>query len=413
MAERYWIATTTGNWNTTSNWSTTSGGSGGASVPGNDDDAIFNGGELGDKIGNCNVNVALTGLRTVNSIVLVAPYSGTLNLSTFNVTIGSLIINAGTVTSSTGNPINIAALIVGSSGTYSIDRHVNASAGIMMLGTVSLGNNTFNINGGLSMLPQSASFGNSTFVLNALSSNIISNNSVDFYNIVINGTYTLDSDIVVTNNLIVDGSLTTTTNNTLDIQGNLQLGGTINGPGKVDISGGGGISLLNGDFSPKYLEIYGTHQHGTNSALVPGTYAAENTLIYWTDNNDVILFSPYSFGDYVFEGDFRIENTLSDLTAQSAVHQYDYPPNFIFYKDVIFAEGSGKSLPWERGNGTITLANGAGSHTINFLDKPVEQLIINGATKSFANDVNAVSLEIISGYVNFNEKTFTFIYLFY
>ena len=41
MANRYWVASTTSNWNNTSNWSTTSGGSGGASVPGSSDDVIF------------------------------------------------------------------------------------------------------------------------------------------------------------------------------------------------------------------------------------------------------------------------------------------------------------------------------------------------------------------------------------
>lgn len=40
MADRYWVAAAS-NWNDTANWSTTSGGSGGASIPGSSDVAIF------------------------------------------------------------------------------------------------------------------------------------------------------------------------------------------------------------------------------------------------------------------------------------------------------------------------------------------------------------------------------------
>ncbi|MCL2306150.1 MAG: fibronectin type III domain-containing protein, partial [Planctomycetaceae bacterium] len=43
MANRYWVASATGNWNDTANWSATSGGTGGASVPGSGDTAILSG----------------------------------------------------------------------------------------------------------------------------------------------------------------------------------------------------------------------------------------------------------------------------------------------------------------------------------------------------------------------------------
>lgn len=42
MANRYWVAGGTGDWNSTTNWSTASGGASGASVPGSSDAAILN-----------------------------------------------------------------------------------------------------------------------------------------------------------------------------------------------------------------------------------------------------------------------------------------------------------------------------------------------------------------------------------
>jgi hypothetical protein len=56
MADRYWIATTQQNITDTTYWSTTSGGSGGASVPGTSDKAIFD----SNGSGNCYINSSTT-----------------------------------------------------------------------------------------------------------------------------------------------------------------------------------------------------------------------------------------------------------------------------------------------------------------------------------------------------------------
>jgi len=81
MADRYWIASSAGNWNDTANWSTTSGGSGGASVPGSSDTAYFDGNGTGDCTVNVNINV--TGIN------LVKEYTGTFDGSSYDVTIGT------------------------------------------------------------------------------------------------------------------------------------------------------------------------------------------------------------------------------------------------------------------------------------------------------------------------------------
>ena len=68
MANRYWIAPSVGKWNNTANWSTTSGGTGGASVPGSADIAIFD--------ANSNTSLCLvTDPQTVN-MILTTGYNG-------------------------------------------------------------------------------------------------------------------------------------------------------------------------------------------------------------------------------------------------------------------------------------------------------------------------------------------------
>jgi hypothetical protein len=148
-ANRYWIATTTANWNSTLNWSTTSGGAGGASVPGSADVAIFNAAKVGSCTINANVNVL--------GISIVSGYTGTISKGTFTMTVGTtgysqaagtfsggsgtisaklFTLTGGTFTSTSGNftvgtPVGNATIFTHSGGTFN---HNN--------GTVTFGANT-------------------------------------------------------------------------------------------------------------------------------------------------------------------------------------------------------------------------------------------------------------------------------
>jgi len=80
-ANRYWVATSAGDWNSAANWSTTSGGSGGASVPGSGDDVFFTSARNGNCTLNAGVNVASMNL---------GGYTGTIaQASGISVTVGS------------------------------------------------------------------------------------------------------------------------------------------------------------------------------------------------------------------------------------------------------------------------------------------------------------------------------------
>ena len=103
MANRYWVASSAGNWSDTANWSTTSGGSGGASVPGGSDNAIFDSNGPGD----CN-NAA----GNIAALQQNSSYTGTLTVT------NSFNLNA------TGNVIG-GNLVLG--GTYGNIRYIQNS----------------------------------------------------------------------------------------------------------------------------------------------------------------------------------------------------------------------------------------------------------------------------------------------
>lgn len=82
-ANRYWVSAVNSNWNNTSNWSSVSGGSGGASIPGASDVAIFDG--AAGKNGNCSLDIPIT----VSGFQLNINYTGSITQNLFQLIIGS------------------------------------------------------------------------------------------------------------------------------------------------------------------------------------------------------------------------------------------------------------------------------------------------------------------------------------
>lgn len=136
-ADRYWVATSSSNWNSTANWSTSNGGTGGASVPGPSDVAYFTSSGSGNCAINATVNVAgmvMSGYSSTisqnsNSITMgyfsmsgnsYANFYGNGQLIDVN---GDLTISAGTFTS-TNNTLRIAGNFTRSGGSFN---HNNGS----------------------------------------------------------------------------------------------------------------------------------------------------------------------------------------------------------------------------------------------------------------------------------------------
>ncbi|MFM9944521.1 MAG: T9SS type A sorting domain-containing protein [Bacteroidia bacterium] len=149
-AARYWIATTTANWNSTANWSTSSGGSGGASVPSSTDDVYFN----SARNGNCTIDatVSINGMDiggysgaitntnyafTVSANNYLTQSSGTFNGGSSNITINArLSISGGTFNCGSGTvDINgtgfylSGGTFTATSGSMYVSNYWNHSAG--------------------------------------------------------------------------------------------------------------------------------------------------------------------------------------------------------------------------------------------------------------------------------------------
>jgi len=150
---RFWIASSSSNWNNTANWSTSSGGPGGASVPGATEVAVFN----ANGLGTCNLDIAPTvaGL-TVNG------YTGTINFQGNNLTTtgtnqlatgtlspgttASLILNTIATTTFSGTTVSVN--VSGSTGRLFFNGSTfNGTVNVTKTdtnGDFSSGNNVFN-----------------------------------------------------------------------------------------------------------------------------------------------------------------------------------------------------------------------------------------------------------------------------
>ncbi|MGE0773309.1 MAG: T9SS type A sorting domain-containing protein [Cyclobacteriaceae bacterium] len=156
FGQRYWVATTPGNWNNTANWSAASGGAGGASVPGPADLVVFDG--AGGANGNCNLDIA----PTVNGIT-VNGYGGTIDLLGFTLTTtgtntftsgtiantgGSASVALNTAGTTTFNGATVGADVTGSTGRIFFNGSTfNGTVAVTKSGTGndnSTGNNIFN-----------------------------------------------------------------------------------------------------------------------------------------------------------------------------------------------------------------------------------------------------------------------------
>ncbi|MCK5102402.1 MAG: hypothetical protein KAR17_06290, partial [Cyclobacteriaceae bacterium] len=96
---RYWVATTAGNWNNTANWSNSTGGAGDYSVPASGDNVVFNSSGNGD----CTIDMTVVDLIRLS---VVNGYTGTIDLAGYDVTVAastsSPVFATGTINDSEG-----------------------------------------------------------------------------------------------------------------------------------------------------------------------------------------------------------------------------------------------------------------------------------------------------------------------
>jgi hypothetical protein len=224
MADRYWVAGGTGNYNSTTNWSATSGGASGASVPTTVDDVFFN---ASSGAGIATIN-ATSNCRSLN----LTGFTGTLNFN-FNLNVNGTILNLGT-------------------GGYTITGTANLRLATTMTitsnGTIYQGNFEFS-SGGTYTLADDLTINGTTIISSSGAQNLNGNNLFVKSNFLI--TSSGSGSTSGTTNIILSGtgiwSTTQSNTNTGQILCNLIIDtlGTITISGKV-FKGGGTFTYTSG-----------------------------------------------------------------------------------------------------------------------------------------------------------------------
>jgi hypothetical protein len=365
MANRYWVASTTSNWNNTSNWSTTSGGSGGASVPGSSDDVIFD----SNGSGSCNVdsNVDVLSFN-------FASYAGTFSASTYTFAVAGDMSASGTT----------AIIDLGSSnwtvgGNYNM-RNISGSS---TEGTSTLRMTSTTLVGWY-WKPSGGNFYSITLAPNAQVS--------QGRNLYITGSFSLESGATwaagVYRPLIrANASLTLGPNSSITTTtGYLELrpDGTGTRTGNATASVG------------SFKTISGAGDPQTPWTIPVATYVGDFVF----RQND----STYG-GIWRFEGDTVIEGNISTAMSKSTNETIDTATNNVnltLKGDVDITPSIG-SITWSAGSGTITLSN-TSAQSINFNAQSIEDIIIDKSAGSvtLTSNLTTDSLTLTDGTVDIN-----------
>ena len=285
MADRYWVAGGTGNYNSTTNWSATSGGASGASFPNTADNVFFN---ASSGAGTATINVA-SNCRDLN----LTGFTGTLAF-TNALTVNGTTLNFGfgtyTVTGAQRLrlifPLTITSNGTNYTGNIDIDNTITVtladnltSSGTFEFsgaGSMTLNGNTLNISGDLLHSANGTALGTTSIVFNgtgtwsnlgigAIRNNVTINTAGTltlgtniYYN---TGTLTYVAGTVVTTgstlnigtattlntNGITWNNITTTSTAAITLSSNLKLIGTLTITGGTTSFVLGGNSLISTD----------------------------------------------------------------------------------------------------------------------------------------------------------------------
>ena len=330
MADRYWVAGGTGNYNSTTNWSASSGGASGASVPTTADDVFF---DANSGAVTATINVA-SNCRNLN----LTGFTGTLTF-TNNLTVNGTALNFGTggyTVSGVGLLILLTAMTITSNGTtytgnvdfrsaviYTLADNMSISGEIIFsgTGTRTINSNTLNILGNLTSTGNNIVTGTTDFVLagtgiwNHTSTGTIRNNTtintagtitlgsvryntgtltytagtVDATSsfLSINQSTTLNTNGIIWNDINPIATVTITLQSDLTLTGTLTIGGatTFNLGGNSLISVNANLALSNVTFTLPANQTFKTF-----TALSTGTING-NTL---TITENIVMNSSVS-----------------------------------------------------------------------------------------------------------------------
>jgi hypothetical protein len=316
-ANRFWVGTLPGNWNSTLNWSASSGGIGGSSVPVASDIAIFDGG-LGLDIGNCTVNAVVS----VAAITVSSGYTGTISQGANTIAVsGAASFGGGTFTGGSAN------ITITGAFTLSATSFTSTSATLELQDNAAFTGGSFTHNSGTVMF-------NSTHT----AAETISGTSPAFYVLEfvgINRPYTISSagNISVANNLILSGSgFYNLLTGAIDVKGDINVSNTATGCGgdaMININGTT-AQQFNGNITAGTGALSQLTINKTSGTLTLANFpGVSNNFIYTAGTIDpgtsTFCFTHGSVGAYSITGsltlaslDFTMNTSLTTITIAAA-----------------------------------------------------------------------------------------------
>jgi len=365
-ADRYWISSSSSNWNNTANWSTSSGGASGASVPGSSDVVYFD----ANGTGECTLDMN----ATVDAVNMSA---GTLSTSTYTFT-----ISGSSNSSFSGGTIN---------GNNTFNIHPTASARVTFSGTtfnpavdvvspnIRLNGSTFNSTSSFEKTGSSTDGcdGGNTFVGNCTIKNTgsayirLGNGGDDSFSADLDVINSGSSDIFIAYNnstTTIGGNLSITNSNSA-----VNVGVSYNGTSAVSITGNCTVSTNSSANSTINLARHGslsiggtldiTNNGSANSTIYLGRYASSSMTIdgiTTISNNGADttkrIYVGYN-GDITFNGVLNLTNNSSAINSDIRCNYNDNSNNT--YNDNIVVEVTDADCDGIRfgsSNGTGTLA---------------------------------------------------------
>jgi len=389
-ADRYWIATSDGNWNDIANWSDSASGSGSFSVPGSSDIAYF--GADASKDGNCSLNAAVN----VAGINIGAGYDGTITQGAFVITVGSTgWTQAGGTFTGNASAITLNGAFALSGGTLNCGNQTITSTVYNWTrsgGTFNAGSGTVTFSTGSQTnysIAGSTTFNNLTF-RNSSTGTGIATVELNGGTLTVNGTLTFSTagnSTITLNNGTIEAKANITLND--DEAGGLSgaLGGTaallVNGAGAQALTQTPGTTRLNG------LPLL-TINKSSGTLSLSGTILTRNNWTYTAGTIDAgtstVIFSPLSGTPLTISG----SHTLNNVT---------------FYDSYT---GTGTRTITIAGGTTLTIAG-----TTTFDCNGLGAIAIDTGTFESQGDVNVADANIYSGTAVFKltgtaDQTFTY-----
>lgn len=250
-----------------------------------------------------------------------------------------------------------------------------------------------------------------TIVLSGAAKNLVLQTTTTFYKLTISGTITQTAgDFIMRNVLSLTGTLTINTTLSGELyggQGSISIGtsGILAGAGTFYCFDNTPLAVT-GSWRITIAAFYWARGHSGANGLPSGTY--ESADFYITNATSGVFAELHQFqaGTFTFTGDVHFDQFGAggaNLTIQNTTNN----PSFIFEGNVTCSEG-GSTLTWQAGTGTITLSGaGAGTQTINFLAKSVEDIIVDdtGAVKQLTGGVTTELFTGTNGTIDVNGQT--------